>query len=246
MVHQFHRFKVVIIDYPVLCLDDPFVSSLLGRTLKMKYEGYASTYDDSVLPMDQTDFFATHLILCEEVYDKLIPVIAYKSISYERCLKHKVEFPALALMKTDGQLEAAKAVENLLLSVGDPHKISYEASCAQNLSYRNSKEEGLKETIRELLTMMLVQHHHEFSIPHMLICGIPRVGTDLLLQKMGLSKINTYAEFKQSNLNKEPAVLLYREGFNNYAEAVAKKHIKIWDKRLFHSKDQVQKKPIAA
>lgn len=212
----------------------------------MKYEGYASTYDDKVLPMDQTDFFATHLILCEEVFDELIPVIAYKSISYERCLKHRVEFPPLTLMKTDGQLEAAKAVENLLSSVKDPHNISYEASCAQNLSYRNSKEEGLKEKIREFLTMMLVQHHREFGIPHMLICGIPRVGTDILLQKMGLSRINSHAEFKQSNLNKEPAVLLYKEGFNEYAKAVAKKHIKIWNEKSLYSADQVRKKSIAA
>ena len=246
MVHQFHRFKVVMIDYPVLCLDDPLVSGLLGQVLNMKYKGYASTYDDSVLPMDQTDFFATHLILCEEVLDDLIPVIAYKSISYDRCLKHGVEFPALALMKTDGQLEAVKAVEKLLSSVQDPYKISYEGSCAQNLIYRNSKEEGLKEKIRELLTMILVQHHQEFGIPHMLICGIPRVGTDRLLERMGLLRINSHAEFEQSNLKKEPAVLLYKEGFNEYAESVARKYIKIWNEKSIYSKHQVRKKSIAA
>lgn len=224
------KFKVVVIDYPIYVLDDVFCSQLLGKSLKMKFDGYQATYGGSVLPMDKGDFFSTHIIFCEEIHNDLIPIFSYKSTPLDRCLHHGFEFPGLSLMKSDGDETCVKDLEHLIETVPRPELISFDSSWAQNLNYRSDHQ--IKDWLREVMMMVIVKHHEEFNIPHMVTCGVVKVKTDQFFLKIGLNKLNDKSHFHQKNLQGAEAVIFYNNEFSLTANQMAFKHAKLWKDKL--------------
>jgi hypothetical protein len=226
------KFRVVVIDYPINILDDKMCASLFSKTLHMKRLGYQVTYGDSAMPMDKSDFFSTHIIFCEEKDDELIPIIAYKATNYDRCLFHSFEFPATSLMKSDGHPSCVEKIDEILSSIKDPSKISFDSCWAQNLEYRFSSNSELKNILREITMMFAVKHHQEFGIPHMMTCGVVKVKTDQFFLRIGLNKLNEHALFKQKNLNDEDVVIFYNDQFSLEARSMAKKYAGLWEDKL--------------
>jgi hypothetical protein len=247
VIHQLHKFRVIIIDYPIYGLEDPFCAKLLGRALKMKHEGYVATYGDNSLPMDKTDFFATHLLLCEEKDDDLWPVIAYKSVSFDRCLFYGAEFPGTSLMKSDGHPSCVAEIDRIIAAADSPGTISFDSSWAQALSYRFSGNAPMKRWLREVVTMMAVRHHEDYGLPHFFTCGVVQVHTDQFFRELGLRELNDRAHFFQKNLNGAEAVIFYNDRFSPEAHALASKHQALWDARLeIKGLDQRERKNSAA
>jgi hypothetical protein len=229
------NYRVVVIDYPVFVLDDQRCATVLGKTLQMKNLGYRSTYGENVLPMDKTDFFSTHIILCEEKKDELIPILAYKATPYDRCLYNNFEFPGLTLMKNDGHPSCVDKIHEILSSIKDPSNISFDSSWAQNLEYRFSGDSNLKNELREITMMLIVKHHEEFNLAHMMTCGVVKVKTDQFFLKIGLDKLNENALFKQKSINNEDVVIFYNNSFSYEAVNMAKKHKNLWENKLMIS-----------
>ena len=230
MVQDQKKFKVVVIDYPIFVLDDPFCSNLLGKALKMKFDGYEAAYGSNILPMDKSDFFGTHIMFCEELKDELIPIFAYKATPFDRCLDYGFEFPGLSLMKADGDSSCVDELQRLLKDVGDPKLISYDSSWAQNLDYR--QDPAFKEWLREVMMMVIVKHHEEFNVPHMVTCGAVKVKTDQFFLKIGLNKLNDKSHFFQKSLKNEEAVIFYNKEFSLLANQMAFKHAGLWKNKL--------------
>ena len=226
------KFKVVIVDFPIFVLDNVFCSTILGKSLKMKYVGYHATYGDNILPMDKSDFFGTHIIFCEELDNELIPIFAYKSTSLDRCLDYSFEFPGLSLMKADGDPSCVMAINKIIDEVNNPTLISFDSSWAQNLDYRFSNDPSVKTTLREIMMMVIVKHHEDFNIPHMITCGAVKVKTDQFFLRIGLNKLNDSAHFYQKGLKNEEAVIFYNRSFSIEAQAMSKKHQNLWDNKL--------------
>lgn len=232
MFYQNIKFKIVIIDYPIYTLDDTFCATLLGKALKMKFDGYSITYNDNVLPMDKTDFFGMHLMLCEEKDQELIPIFAYKSVSLSRCLKYNFEFPILTIAKNDCHSTCLDDLNKIINEIKDPSSISYDSALAKNLSYRFSSDVELKTILREITMMIIVKHHHDYKIPHMINCGAIKVQTDKFFLKLGLKKLNDQAHFIQKHLNNEESVIFYNNSFSFEAYRMAKKYRGLWDNKL--------------
>ncbi len=232
MILDKKKFKVVIIDYPILALADSFCSQLLGKIFKMKYDGYGYTYNEKIIPMDKTDFFGTHIIFCEETENGLDPVFAYRSVSLSRCLEYSVEFPALYMMRNDGHPSCVDDLNKLIGSIKDASTISYDSSWAQDLNYRFSENPEMKETLREIMTMVIVMHHKEFKIPHMVTCGVVKVKTDRFFLSIGLNKLNENAHFIENGMTKEECVIFYTQDFSFEAKRLAKKHEELWNNKL--------------
>lgn len=226
------KFKMVIIDYPIYTLDNLLCATLFGKALKMKFEGYAFTYSDRVLPMDKSDFFGTHIIFCEDVDNTLIPIVACKSVSLDRCLKYNVEFPIISTIKYDSHPSCVGEINKIINDVRDPALISYDSSWAQNLNYRFSAKPEFKEMLREVMMMIIVMHHKEYKIPHMLTCGAVKVKTDQFFLSVGLKKLNEHSHFNQKNLNDEETVIFYTDSFSLEAHRMSKKHQDLWDQKL--------------
>ncbi len=232
MFFENKKFKVVVIDYPIEILDNSVSTTLLDKTLKMKHIGYKATYGETALPMDKSDFFSTHIIFCEEKEDQLIPITAYKSTPYDRCLFYNFEFPGLTLMKSDGHPSCVERIENILKNIESPSSISYDSCWAQNLDYRFNSDPKTKTMLREIIMMFIVKHHQEYQIPHMMTCGVVKVKTDQFFLNAGLEKLDNNAQFKQKNLNNEDVVIFYNNSFSPKALEMADKYSIFWDEKL--------------
>jgi hypothetical protein len=226
------KFKVVVIDYPIYALGESSCAALLGKALKMKFDGYSHTYGDNILPMDKSDFFGTHIMLCEENEKDLMPIFAYKSVALDRCLKHGVEFPILTTIRSDGDSTCFEEINNIIKQANDPSAVSYDSAWAQNLNYRFSNNPELKNVLREITMMMAVKHHEEFKIPHMITCGAVKVKTDQFFLSIGLNKVSKNSHFYQKNLNNEESVVFYNNIFSLDAYRMAKKYKDLWDSKL--------------
>ena len=226
------KFKVVVIDYPVYTLGDTLCATLLGSSLQMKIDGYMATYSEKVLPMDKSDFFGTHLIFCEEVNDEFIPIFSYKATPYDRCLKHQYEFPAFSSVKIDAHPSCTQSIQDIINKVDKPELISFDSSWAQNLNYRFSQNIELKNKLKEIMMMVLVMHHIEFNIPHMITCGVVKVKTDQFFLRLGLKKLNDHANYKQISMDDEELVIFYNDHFSDEAYFLAEKYRNLWDNKL--------------
>ena len=232
MIFGEKKFKMVVIDYPLYALDDPFCAALMGKALKMKYDGYAVTYHENILPMDKTDFFGTHIMLCEETKTGLAPIFAYRSVRLDRCLELNIEFPAISMMKADGHPSCVQEIQKIITKVNDASSISYDSSWAQDLNYRFSNNPELKSCLREIMTMAIVMHHKEFKIPHMITCGVVKVKTDKFFEEIGLKKLNENSNFYENGMTKEECVIFYHNDFSFEARRKAKKYLDLWDNKL--------------
>lgn len=232
MIFDLKRYQLVVIDYPVFAWDDGLCQQLLGEAIKLKIEGYHSTYSDRVMPFDKADFFGTHLIFCEEVKDKLVPIFFYKSAPYDRCLKHNFEFPAFTCVKTDGHPSLVTDLNKLIKNVNAPEKISFDSSWAQNINYRFSGDQGMKERLREIMMMVIVQHHREFNLPHMLCTGVVKVKTDQFFLRIGMQKLNEHAHHNEYFMDGTEMVIFYARDFSPEALIAAEKYKYLWDKKL--------------
>ena len=226
------KFRVVIIDYPILSLDNTLCSNLLGKALSIKYAGYKVTYGDNILPMDKTDYFSTHIMLCEELHDQLIPIIIYKATPYDRCLHYGIEFPALSIVKSDGSPELALEINKILTNLENPGMISFDSSWAQNLEYRFSKDSQLKNSLREITMMFAVKHHEEFNHPHMMTLGVVKVKTDQFFERIGLKKLPGPSLFKLKSLNNSEVYIFHNNTFSDEALFMAEKYKELWNNKL--------------
>jgi hypothetical protein len=233
MIFNNTKLKVVIIDYPIFALDNAECSKILGKALKMKYQGYATAYNDKVLPMDKTDFFGTHLILCEEIENELFPIFAYKSITLDRCKFHEVEFPILSLMKSDGHPMCVEALNHIIETTA-PSAISYDSAWAQDINYRFNKSLELKTLLGEIAMMFMVRHHQDAKISNAITNGVVKVKTDLFFQKLGFKKLteDENSHFIQKHLDEEECVIFHTSEFSLEAHSYAKKHQELWENKL--------------
>lgn len=230
---ELKNYRVVVIDYPVFGLDDPNCAVLLGRALKMKLDGYAATYSDRALPFDKADFFGTHIMFCEEKDGELFPVFAYKSTPLDRCLKYHYDFPATTIMN-NGLLPSSCLTDlnKIIEKAGDPSLVSFDSAWAQDLDYRFKDDKELKEHLREIMMMVIVKHHQDYNIPHMLTSGAVKVKTDLFFKRIGMNMLNEHARFKEKRLDDSEGIIFYTETFSFEALSMAKKYQDLWDNRL--------------
>lgn len=226
------KFQVVVLDCPIFAMDDVFCAQMLGKSLKMKVDGYNATYSDQVLPLDKADFFGTHLIFCEKTETDLVPIFSYKAAPYDRCLKYNFEFPAITSVKNDAHPSCMEDILKIINSVSNPSLISFDSSWAQNLDYRFSDTPGLKEKLREIMMMVIVKHHVDHNLPHMLTCGVSKVKTDQFFLRMGLKKLNENSHYNQQSMDNEELVIFHSTTFSDEAYSMADKYHELWESRL--------------
>lgn len=232
MIFDLRRYQVVIIDYPIFCMDDPFCVEMLTKAFKMKIEGYNSTYTERVLPFDKADFFGTHIVFCEEIKNELVPIFAYKSSILARCLKHNFEFPAITSVKTDGHPSLVSDINRIIEKVNNPELIAFDSSWAQNIDYRFNNDQDQKERIREIVMAMGVHHHREWNLPHFFCTGVVKVKTDKIFLRMGLKKLNEHAHHNEHFMDHTEMVIFYNDSFSEEALAAADKYEYLWKKKL--------------
>ncbi len=241
----FEGYKLVVVDYPISLMHDPVVASLMGKVFHIKYETYGQVHAPGVIPVDKADFYATHLILCQESATGLTPIFAYRSVSWERCLEHRQEFPALSVVQQDGNEVLTQEMKLIMDQYQDcPRAISWDSAWAQDPNVRVGKTAEQKEQLREITMAIGCLHHQAMDIPHMVTLGTLKVKTDVFFHLMGLRPLVPQQKFAYSAQFGSEVEVYHGVGFSEQAMACAQKYQALWDQRIEYS-GLVEKKKVA-
>src|SRR4051794_13077167 len=107
--------KLAVINCPYDNWDNSSVRDLFCRIIGLKLAGYRGKHPYGALPLDTTDFVATHVAIgIDEGLQGFRPIMAYKTVTQERCKIHNLPFPALTLARASGGDAHARKVEEIL------------------------------------------------------------------------------------------------------------------------------------
>lgn len=226
------NLQIVVIDEMKYHWDNPLVRQLYCDLMQIKIDGYGSVYGENVISLDKADFFGTHLMVCEKG-EKLTPLFGYKSVTFDRCDEYHHSFPAISLVLKDGHKECLTK----LLSIVEEAKLnkestSFDYSWAQNPQIKSLRTKSTKKLYRDLVMTLVVNHHQDYGIEHMITCGVVKVKTDLFFENMGMNKISDMSLFSQKDLNGEDVHIFHAQKYSKYAYAVALQYYELWNNRL--------------
>lgn len=232
---QNQSYQFVILDCPYDTWSDSFTRDLFGKLVDLKFKGYLMSYPYGTLPVDTSDFVATHLIICKKDQDSLTPIMSYKTISRSRCLKHNITFPALSILQAARAQDHIFHVEKFLARAKEEKReISYDGSWTMTPELRKDKERS--EELKVIMRAITVQYHLGYNVPEIIGFGLPRFKTEKFFETIGYEQIKHEGEnlpyVLMPSLQNEPVALVHLEKFTDQAVQDAKTHEYLWLNRL--------------
>ena len=231
------KLRFVQFEAPYDTWKDVQTQHLFGRLVELKLEGYQTAYPYGILPIDVTDFGATHLLVCEEPdIGELLPVASYKSITLARCALHRIAFPLLGILQASGAMKHYEAVQTLLKKYSDsPQKISYESGFTLHPRIRTDK--ALSSEVKNMLMGLAVQYGETMGIECFLGMGMTKVKADQYFFSWGYKPFSMQGEIYptvpvKSYFLEDSRMLLQTEGFSELAHENSKKYSEFWKNRL--------------
>lgn len=250
-----HSLRIVIIKNPFKLWHEGHIDdfkSIFHEMIGMKLRGYGVEYPYGVLPVDTTDFFATHLLVCQEsknsnhsnALSSLTPVMGFKSTLLSDCLTHQVKFPALSLVEAGGQQSHIERIKKIMRNCETHNnKLAYTGSWTIEPNFR--KNRPLTKILVELFQAMYVHYHQEENISEVITGGTVRFKADLLLGNLGHDPISlnekTLPPIEVQHLFGEKVQVLHLKSFSQAAQSVANRYFADWNSRIELSENLVQK-----
>lgn len=233
---------VVILECPYITLSQQNGREIFSNMMNVKIKGYASVHDDKVMPVDTTDFIATHMIVADKraPFEKIY--MSYKSTSYKMCDRYSLPFPFMTMLKNHAPTECFSKMEEIMKSCREKNEdLSYDTGWTINPEIRGDKE--FQSILKDLITLFVVNHHNDYRIPHWVTLGICKVKTDQYFLKMGLEEISTNSILLHPFLHNTDAraVISMNGKYTDFVFETAKKYQFLWDNRIvISSKDLIE------
>ncbi len=159
------KLRVVILEAPYDTYQSAETRNLLSSTAALKLAGYQKEYPYGVLPIDTTDFFANHMLLCRENGSSLTPVMGMKTVSLLRCQLHNMKLPVFNLINGQDLPLHLRAMERILESAMlSNQEVGYNGSWTIDPLVRQDKD--LKQFARALTVSWFVHYYREYGIPN--------------------------------------------------------------------------------
>ena len=231
------RLRPVILENPYDSWSDPVLREILPKIIELKLEGYKHEYPYGVLPVDTTDFIGVHHVICEDRGGILVPLLAYKSISLERCQTHRLPFPLLSLTQLPKVTCHGKAVAALIHcceSTGKP--LSYYGSWTIHPEVR--KDEVTSAFLREMMAgLHPLSYLESGGNEEILTLAVLRFKVDRMFKFWGYQRAKWQGEelpnFQLPSFFGEAVTMYHFSGnFPETALMAAKKFKHYWDQRL--------------
>ncbi len=227
--------KMVTLECPYDAWDNPELVRLFSQTVGLKLRGYRKVYDYGVLPVDTTDFLATHHLVCTQEGGQLTPLMGFKAITLSRCKMHNVAFPLTGILGSSGARTHLDVLEEELeRAKREDRDVAYASSWT---ILPEARENAMFASIltRHFIAMMTL---HFESLPGALriACGSVTHKTDQLLCRMGYERMMNGEQelppFEQASLMGEKAVVLRCDRYSAEAERIAERYRQAWNERL--------------
>lgn len=247
--NEFNRddLQVVILEAPNETLLVPDGKELFANIMELRIRGYTNIHSNAILPMDTTDFLATHLLVCTKENPLENVLMSYKSTSYKLCQKFNLAFPFTTILEKSAHPDCVSEMKKILDDCEKTGKdLSYDAGWTVNPKIRENKE--LQMALKEIVVSFLVHHHRDYAIPHWVTFGICKVKTDQLFLKMGASEISNHPMISHPYLLQADARALISKDhvYTEYAMDISRKYQDMWESKLTISIDQQKNQKKAA
>ena len=235
-MHNYSFPQIVTLECPYDQLQNKLVQRLISQTFALKIEGYQESYPYGVLPTDTYDFIATHHLACERSPQGLIPIMAYKTVTLERCRVHRLPFPGVTVLRSSGAHRHADELEKFLASAESNQKsVSYGSSWTLSPRVRADRESA--RYFKDLMASMLIQYEQGLSTNFLFTCGVLKVKTNQFFESLGYQRLCDSENvqlppFKQASLIGDEAVVLWSNGFKPEAVEQAQRFKSLWKSRL--------------
>lgn len=229
--------RLVIIDNPSRNWGNPLVRDLFHKVVGLKLKGYGKEYEQGVLPIDTTDFIGTHLTICQERGGALEPLIAYKSISLERCREYQPNLPFPVLAMT--QVASAKDHEEYVR-----RKIEECIRTGKGLRYCSAytiqpevrENRILVQRLKQMLVAVQINFLRMTQTHESLLMGAMRFKVDQMFRSWGYKDIEldgrTLPPFNVKSIFDQPAMLLRLEEFNDEVLKHLETYAELWKNRI--------------
>lgn len=209
------------------------VRSLFSDIMGIKFKAYNKTYSDNVLPVDKVDFFGSHLAVCVEQEGKLKPIVAYKWVSSDQCDYYGEELPCVPLVKKYASKECDSELMGVIqTSHKSNEQISFSYSWAHDFDFVSKLSTEEKELIKALTITIGIGHCKAHNIDLALTCGVKKVKTDILFEKMGMDYVSESPVFKHPGVGYEEAVMFQVRDFSFLGLKTFKQFKSLWDERI--------------
>jgi hypothetical protein len=231
------RYRIVVVDCPIDVWQEPRIEHLFHQIIDVKLQGYGAEYPYGVIAVDGTDFVATHIAVCEEKGGRFEPLLAYKSISLERCLNFKQTFPALALARAAKSFGHVRVLTDLVKRYEQaPSRLRYCSAFTIRPELRKDRE--LTGFLKNLLAGVHVNLIKDTGAIEALTCGVVRFRVDKLWESWGYHALSAGEQplpsIRQVSLDGEE-VKMYRlvsARFSEHAERCAEEYAAFWQNRV--------------
>lgn len=234
-----NNFQLVILNCPYERWDHQAVRTLFAKMVSLKKEGYGSRYINDVLPVDTSDFIATHVLLCEKQRDGVLePIMGYKSISIEKCRQYNLNFPGLSLVQSAKMPLHTQAIEKIIEQCDVNQKgLAYLGSWTVSQKFKSRSFKNRNLNLKEAFSTFYRLLYQEQNISEVVIGGTLRFRTEKLFYNLGHRPLSLNGielpSIQVAHLAKEPVLVMHAEGFIEAFLDIEKKWLSVWNNRIY-------------
>lgn len=239
MSEAFKKFQLVVLDSPIESWSDPAVQKIFNKMVTLKKNGYESCYSQGVLPVDTSDFFATHVLLCEkQTNNDLNPIMGYKTVSLSKCQQYNQNFPGLGLVQSASATDHIGVVKDIVQRCSQNQTgLSYLGSWTVDPEFKKRCPQDVH--LKSAFITFYHQLYQEQGIKEVIIGGTLRFKTEKLFAELGhkpLSKDGkALAHIFVTHLVKEPVLVMHADTFVTPTTSQTEMWQQIWQDRLVFS-----------
>jgi hypothetical protein len=240
-IYSLHQteLKVVVLEAPYDSLEDPEAQEMFGKLMALRLRGYGGKYDYGIMPVDSSDFIATHLAVCKVdrtgLTPIMTPIMAYKSVTEPKCQLHRIPFSGLQLPVSAGAKKSIQAVQEIIdRSKERQSLVAYDGGWTMDPNAR--KNRILAQELKNLFTCIQVNHYQRYGKFDLLCGGLLRFQTEQLFSAWGYKPLQLNGEslgaFANPSLGNEPILMMHGQEFSPYALDLARKYQAYWEDRV--------------
>mgnify|MGYP003639230762 FL=1 len=233
------KLKIVVMEKPYnLIQSSASVREILPRIFKLKLDGYRPHYQYGVMPIDDTDFWGNHVLVCRETSDGLIPIMGFKSLTVQDAVKFKKEFALYThSLNTPGCEEHKKNTKSWIDKLSKTGDVGYNHSWTMCPSVHLDKE--VKKICYDLSRVLMYCYYRDYNIPHMVLACSKRFKVDQQMLDIGFEYLKNENDtvmppFKAAGFAQEEFYIMHINDLNHSdsVKFLYNKYKDLWENRL--------------
>ncbi|QDK36370.1 hypothetical protein [Bdellovibrio sp. NC01] len=239
------QFQLLILESPFENWAEPSVQNAFAKMVELKKIGYGSCYSKGVLPVDTSDFFATHVLLClPDQSGELQPVMGYKTITLDQCKQFNQNFPGLSLVQNAKAPQHTEVVKTIIGKCErEGGKLAYLGSWTADPAFKKGPLTHIN--LKDAFVAFYHLLYREQNVTDIVIGGTLRFKTEKLFAEIGHKPLSLNGEvlpnIEVAHLVKEPVLVMHSSFDKNVISLAERKWQSVWDRRALVEKTDIKR-----